>query len=46
MLAASAMNGSLFDATFGVFFKLKYEKVYDAVPGDPAAAGRRSQWAS
>lgn len=35
MLAASAMNGSLFDATFGVFFKLKYEKVYDAVLATP-----------
>ncbi len=35
MLAASAMNGSLFDATFGVFFKLRYEKVYDAVLATP-----------
>jgi len=35
MLAASAMNGSLFDTTFGVFFKLRYEKVYDAVLASP-----------
>ena len=35
MLAASAMNGSLFDATFGVFFKLRYEKVYDGVLATP-----------
>jgi len=35
MLAASAMNGSLFDATFGVFFKLKYEKFYDSVLATP-----------
>lgn len=35
MLAASAMNGALFDTTFGVFFKLKYEKVYDAVLATP-----------
>ncbi len=35
MLAASAMNGALFDCTFGVFFKLRYEKVYDAVLATP-----------
>ena len=35
MLAASAMNGALFDTTFGVFFKLKYEKVYDGVLATP-----------
>ena len=29
MLAASAMNGAVFDATFNVFFKLKYIKLYD-----------------
>lgn len=31
MLAASAMNGAIFDATFNVFFKLKYSKLYDSV---------------
>src|SRR5262245_64345395 len=29
MLAASAMNGALLDSTFNVFFKLKYDKLYD-----------------
>jgi lipooligosaccharide transport system permease protein len=29
MLAASAFNGALIDSTFNVFFKLKYEKLYD-----------------
>jgi lipooligosaccharide transport system permease protein len=29
MLAASAFNGALLDSTFNVFFKLKYEKLYD-----------------
>jgi lipooligosaccharide transport system permease protein len=29
MLAASAFNGSLIDSTFNVFFKLRYEKLYD-----------------
>ena len=35
MLAASAMNGAVQDATFNIFFKLKYEKVYDAVLATP-----------
>ncbi len=35
MLATSAMNGALFDTTFGVFFKLRYEKVYDGVLATP-----------
>jgi lipooligosaccharide transport system permease protein len=35
MLAASAMNGAVFDATFNVFFKLKYNKLYDAVLATP-----------
>ena len=26
----SAMNGALFDSTFNLFFKLKYDKLYDA----------------
>ena len=29
MLAASAFNGALLDSTFNVFFKLRYEKLYD-----------------
>lgn len=35
MLAASAMNGAVLDSTFSVFFKLKYEKLYDAVLATP-----------
>jgi lipooligosaccharide transport system permease protein len=31
MLAASAFNGALLDSTFNVFFKLKYEKLYDSM---------------
>ncbi len=35
MLAASAMNGAVMDSTFNVFFKLKFEKLYDAVLATP-----------
>lgn len=35
LLATTAMNGALYDATFGIFFKLKYAKVYDAVLATP-----------
>jgi lipooligosaccharide transport system permease protein len=35
MLATQAMNGALFDATFGVFFRLRYEHLYDAVLATP-----------
>ena len=35
MLAASAMNGAIYDATFSVFFKLKYVKTYDAILATP-----------
>jgi lipooligosaccharide transport system permease protein len=35
LLAASAMNGAIFDATFNLFFKLKYAKLYDAVLSTP-----------
>jgi lipooligosaccharide transport system permease protein len=35
MLAASAMNGAIYDVTFNVFFKLKYNKLYDAVLATP-----------
>ncbi|MGM1057811.1 ABC transporter permease [Saccharothrix sp. Mg75] len=35
LLAASAMNGAVFDATFNLFFKFKYAKVYDAVLATP-----------
>ena len=35
MLAAAAMNGAIIDATFGLFFKLKYAKTYEAVLATP-----------
>jgi lipooligosaccharide transport system permease protein len=31
LLASSAMNGAVYDATMNVFFKLKYAKLYDAM---------------
>ena len=35
MLAASAFNGALLDMTFNVFFKLKFEKLYDQMLATP-----------
>src|SRR5947207_4279173 len=35
LLAASAMNGAVFDSTFGMFFQLKYQKSYDAILATP-----------
>ncbi len=35
MLAASAMNGSVLDATFNFFFKLKYNKLFDQMLATP-----------
>jgi lipooligosaccharide transport system permease protein len=35
MLAASALNGALLDATFNTFFKLKYIKLYDQMLATP-----------
>jgi lipooligosaccharide transport system permease protein len=31
LLASSAMNGAIFDSTVNVFFRLKYNKLYDAI---------------
>ena len=39
MLAASAFNGALLDSTFNVFFKLKYEKLYDQMLATPLTTG-------
>ena len=38
LMASSAMNGAIFDATFNLFFKLKYAKLYDAVLSTPLGA--------
>jgi lipooligosaccharide transport system permease protein len=35
MLAASAMNGAIFDSTYNIFFKMKYAKLYDAILATP-----------
>jgi lipooligosaccharide transport system permease protein len=38
LFASSAMNGSIYEAT-NIFFKLKYEKTYDAVLATPMTSG-------
>ncbi|HEU0041485.1 MAG TPA: ABC transporter permease [Jiangellaceae bacterium] len=35
LMAAAAMNGAVYDATFNVFFKLNYAKLYDSVLATP-----------
>jgi lipooligosaccharide transport system permease protein len=35
LLAASAMNGAVADSTYNVFFKLRYQKLYDALLATP-----------
>jgi lipooligosaccharide transport system permease protein len=35
LLAAAAMQGALFDATYNIFFRMKYAKLYDAVLATP-----------
>lgn len=35
LLATSAMNGAVMDSTFSVYFKLKFDKIYDAVLATP-----------
>lgn len=39
MLAASAFNGALYDSTFNVFFKLRFQKTYDAMLATPMRVG-------
>ena len=39
MLAASAFNGALLDTTFNVFFKLRFEKLYDQMLATPLTTG-------
>ena len=34
------MNGAVFDSTFNVFFKLKYNRLYDAMLATPLGADR------
>lgn len=35
LLATSSMNGAIYETTFNVFFKLKYQKTYDAILSTP-----------
>jgi lipooligosaccharide transport system permease protein len=39
MLAASAMNGAVYESTGNIFFKLKYGKLYDAMLTTPLQVG-------
>ena len=38
LLASSAMNGSVIESTYNVYFKLKYTRVYDAMLSSPMDA--------
>lgn len=35
LLAASAMNGAVYESTFGIFFKMRWGKLYDAMLATP-----------
>jgi lipooligosaccharide transport system permease protein len=39
LLAASSMNGAISESTFNVFFKLNYQKTYDAILSTPLGVG-------
>ena len=39
LMAASAMNGAVYDSTMNVFHKLKWARIYDAVLATPMSAG-------
>jgi len=39
LLASSAMNGAIFEVTFNVYGKLRWEKVYDAILATPLDVG-------
>jgi lipooligosaccharide transport system permease protein len=39
LLATSSMNGAVFDSTFNVFFRLKYDKFYEAALATPMGPG-------
>lgn len=39
MLASSAMNGAVFACTFNIYFRLKYQKTYDAMVNTPVGIG-------
>ncbi|CAN5820998.1 ABC transporter permease [soil metagenome] len=35
LLAASAMNGAVYESTFGTFFKMRWDRIYDAMLATP-----------
>ena len=39
LMAASAMNGAVYDSTMNVFHKLKWARIYDAAVATPMSAG-------
>jgi lipooligosaccharide transport system permease protein len=39
LMAASAMNGAIYDSTMNVFHKLKWARIYDAALATPMSAG-------
>ncbi|HSK51726.1 MAG TPA: ABC transporter permease, partial [Clostridia bacterium] len=39
LLASSSMNGAITESTFNVFFKLNYQKTYDAILATPMSVG-------
>lgn len=39
LLASTALNGAIMDSTFNVFFKMKYDRVYDAMLATPLTTG-------
>ena len=39
LLASASMNGAIMESTFNVFFKLNYQKTYDAILSTPMRVG-------
>ena len=39
LLAASSMNGAVYESTMNIFFKLKYDRAYDAMLATPLQPG-------
>jgi len=39
LLGASAMNGAVFESTMNIYFKLKFDKIYDAIVATPMSPG-------
>ena len=47
LLASSSMNGAITEATFNFFFKLRYQKTFDAILSTPLSSptSRSARWA-